>query len=125
MLFFAPLFGIDRDLRIDQMHHTSWTRKDGAPSEILALAQTSDGFLWVGTREGLYRFDGLRFELYKSPDGKALPDTNIQCLLAVPEGGLWVGANGATFLLKGGTINTFPDFAPSGHAADLARDGQG
>ena len=52
MLLFGPLFGIDRDLRIDQLHHTSWARKDGVPPEILALAETTDGFLWIGTRDG-------------------------------------------------------------------------
>ncbi len=124
-LLVAPLFGIDRDLRIDQLHHTSWTRKDGVPAGILALAQTTDGFLWIGTREGLYRFDGVHFELYQSPDGKALPDANIQCLLALPDGGLWVGANTTTFFLKDGRIGTYPQNTESGYASDLARDDDG
>jgi ligand-binding sensor domain-containing protein len=59
LLLGTPLSGIDRDLRIDQMHHTSWTHKDGVPTQIQALAQTTDGFLWIGDLTGLYRFDGL------------------------------------------------------------------
>ena len=125
MLLFSRLFGIDRDLRIDQLHHSSWTRKDGAPAEVLALAQTADGFLWIGTRDGLYRFDGVHFELYQSTDGKTLPDANVKCLLAMPDGGLWVGATNATFLLKDGRISTYPDSAESGHAAELALDEEG
>src|SRR5437764_11445352 len=87
----APLFGIDRDLRIDQLYHTSWTHKDGAPSQIRALAQTTDGFLWIGDATGLYRFDGIRFELYEPPAGQSLPGVAVNNLLAVPDGGLWIG----------------------------------
>src|ERR1700721_164528 len=54
LLSCAPLFGIDRDRRIDQLYHTSWIAKDGAPSAIHALAQTADGYLWLGTGTGLF-----------------------------------------------------------------------
>lgn len=50
------------DRRIDQLHHTAWIARNGAPTEISAIAQTADGFLWLGTAAGLYRFDGLQFE---------------------------------------------------------------
>ena len=46
---------------ISQWVHTKWTAKDGAPNEIRALAQTSDGYLWLGTVSSLVRFDGVRF----------------------------------------------------------------
>jgi hypothetical protein len=42
-------------------HHDIWTGKDGAPGEISAMAQTADGWLWIGSSHGLYRFDGVRF----------------------------------------------------------------
>jgi hypothetical protein len=44
-LFDAALFGIDRDRRIEQLYHTVWTLKEGAPGEVRALAQTADGYL--------------------------------------------------------------------------------
>src|ERR1700729_2314273 len=72
-LLSAPLRGIDRDRRLDELYHTSWTVKDGAPSEIFAIAQTEDGYLWLGTSTGLVRFDGLHFENYESPFGQAFP----------------------------------------------------
>ena len=128
LLLCVPLLGIDRDLRIDQLHHTSWTRKDGVPSQIRALAQTTDGFLWIGARDGLYRFDGIHFELYQPPDGATLPNAEVGCLLAVPDGGLWIGfGRGATSFLKDGRVSTYPEPAGShGPAAnDLARDDQG
>jgi signal transduction histidine kinase/ligand-binding sensor domain-containing protein len=127
MLLCAPVLGIDRDLRIEQLHHTSWTHKDGAPGEMMALAQTTDGFLWIGARDGLYRFDGIRFELYQPPNGVALPNIEIASLLAVPDGGLWIGFNGwDTAFLKDGRVSTYPE--PAGwhfSAHSLARDNQG
>jgi hypothetical protein len=60
-----------------QVGHDFWGFKDNAPQGTLALAQTSDGFLWLGTPLGLYRFDGTRFELYHSPFGDQLLSTNI------------------------------------------------
>jgi len=108
LLLCAPLFGIDRDRRIDQLHHTTWTPKDGAPGEVRALAQTTDGFLWLGTEKGLFRFDGLHFELYKPPSGQPFAQRGVVSLLAVPDGGLWVGfwAGGVSFL-KDGTVKTY------------------
>jgi hypothetical protein len=40
-----------------QVGHDTWTFKDGAPADVTCLAQTNDGFLWLGTPEGLVRFD--------------------------------------------------------------------
>src|SRR5580698_2157915 len=128
LLLCTSLFGIDRDLRIDQLHHTSWTHKDGVPSQILTLAQTTDGFLWIGTRDGLYRFDGIHFEVFHSPDGKPLPASEVAALLAMPDGGLWIGVGrGTTSFLKDGRISTYPESDGSrGPAGDsLVRDEQG
>jgi signal transduction histidine kinase/ligand-binding sensor domain-containing protein len=123
----SPLFGIDRDLRIDQLFHTSWTHKDGVPSQIMSLAQTADGFLWIGTRDGLYRFDGIHFELYQSQDGKIPRNINVNCMLALPEGGLWLGATiGGALFLKDGRTSTYPDLRPLGFPTyDFVRDHQG
>ena len=44
-----PLDAIDRDRRLDQLHHDAWTAKDGAPTYTRAWAQTPDGFLWFCT----------------------------------------------------------------------------
>jgi ligand-binding sensor domain-containing protein len=79
------------DRTIGQFVHTSWSAKDGAPRNVNALAQTTDGFLWLGTSEGLYRFDGVSFEHYEPQSGPPFPSSNITSLLAVPNGDLWIG----------------------------------
>jgi hypothetical protein len=43
-----------------QVDHDSWTFKEGAPADVACLAQTNDGFLWLGSANGLFRFDGTR-----------------------------------------------------------------
>ena len=65
-----------------QVGHDSWTFKEGAPAEVTCLAQTNDGFLWLGGPNGLFRFDGTRFEPFSSPSGDRLLSTNLFALFA-------------------------------------------
>ena len=66
--------------------HESWTFKHGAPEGVSALAQTADGFLWLGAPAGLFRFDGVRFEPFRSPFGDQLLSTYVFALFAPPTG---------------------------------------
>lgn len=71
---------------------TSWNEKDGLPpATIWALAQDADGYLWVGTREGLLRFDGVRFTTWESFSPDPLPRGPVRALLASTSGAMWVG----------------------------------
>ncbi len=90
-----------------QVGHDFWTFKDGAPADVVSLAQTTDGLLWLGTPAGLFSFDGSRFEPYNSPFGDRLLSTNLYSLFAAPSGGLWVGysSGGFSFLDKGRVTN--------------------
>ncbi|WP_165420375.1 sensor histidine kinase [Edaphobacter modestus] len=90
-----------------QVGHDSWTFKEGAPSDVTCLAQTNDGFLWLGGPNGLFRFDGTRFEPFTSPFGDRLLSTNLYSLFAPPSGGLWIGYTfgGFSFLDKGRVTN--------------------
>lgn len=67
----------------------AWTTDDGLPSNgVHALAQTKDGYLWVGTTGGLARFDGMRFVTYGEKEG--IPLIPIRKLVALPDGRLWI-----------------------------------
>jgi ligand-binding sensor domain-containing protein len=90
-----------------QVGHDSWTFQQGAPTEATCLAQTNDGFLWLGGPNGLFRFDGTRFEPFSSPFGDRLLSTNLYSLFAPPSGGLWIGYTfgGFSFLDKGRVTN--------------------
>jgi len=72
----------------------NWDSKDGLPSDsVTAIAQTADGFLWVGTDRGLVRFDGIRFETPPVPGLAALVEGGIRQLRASRDGGLLIAAN--------------------------------
>ena len=72
--------------------HTVWTGRDGAPGNIAAIAQSTDGYLWLGTAQGLYRFDGVQFSSYPISKLEAkLPSADIEALNSDPDGGLWIG----------------------------------
>jgi signal transduction histidine kinase/ligand-binding sensor domain-containing protein len=108
VLICGPAFAIQSDRTISQLAHTSWTAKDGAPNAVHALAQTTDGYLWMGGPTGLYRFDGVRFERYQPPSGQQLRSEYVSSLMATADGGLWIGfTSGGADFLKGGRINSY------------------
>jgi signal transduction histidine kinase/ligand-binding sensor domain-containing protein len=101
----------------------TWAFKDGAPESPAALAQTADGYLWVGASDGLFRFDGTRFELFRASAGEPLQSTFVSALSAADEG-LWVGYwFGGFSFVKNGHVRNF-DLA-TGTVTALARDKQG
>jgi signal transduction histidine kinase/ligand-binding sensor domain-containing protein len=70
----------------------SWTDGDGRPlGNVYAIAQATDGYLWIGSDSGLFRFDGARFTQWESLSMTALPRTAVTALSASSDGTLWVG----------------------------------
>ncbi|WP_448095756.1 triple tyrosine motif-containing protein [Luteibacter yeojuensis] len=91
-----------------QYVHQSWTIKDGAPPAICAMTQGPDGYLWLGTGAGLYRFDGVEFSRYQPPSGQHLVATNLTALHFTSDGGLWIGSyDGGATLLKDGNVRSW------------------
>jgi signal transduction histidine kinase/ligand-binding sensor domain-containing protein len=84
----ADALNPDRD--IHQLAHRSWGERDGYPGRAQALAQATDGFLWIGSDIGLFRFDGVHFERYVPSSGDPLPADRVHSLLALPDGSLWI-----------------------------------
>ncbi|TWI43769.1 two component regulator with propeller domain [Pseudoduganella flava] len=106
---------LDPSVPLAALHHDSWTAKNGAPGEVSALAQTRDGWLWVGTAEGLFRFDGIRFRRFEPQPGDAAPRPLVTALTALQDGGLLIGyLRGGVALLKDGRLRGFPTMGPDG-----------
>jgi PAS domain S-box-containing protein len=104
--------------------HDSWTFKDGAPADVTCLAQTNDGLLWLGGPNGLFRFDGTRFEPFSSQFGDRLLSTNLLSLFAPPSGGLWIGyALGGFSFLNKGRVTNYASETGSVHGFAQDRDG--
>src|SRR5215470_5696834 len=76
-------FALDPALEVSQYAHTSWKVREGfTKGQITSIAQTPDGYLWLGTEFGLQRFDGVRVTEWQAPAGQALPGLPIINLFA-------------------------------------------
>jgi PAS domain S-box-containing protein len=92
------------------------------------LAQTPDGYLWLGDHDGLSRFDGVVFERYQPQSGVPFPVGTVSSLLALPNGDLWIAFQpGAITLLRNGnaTNYTVREGVPGGGIWSLAQDREG
>jgi signal transduction histidine kinase/ligand-binding sensor domain-containing protein len=74
--------------RLAHYTHQRWTEEGEAPAPVLAMAQGRDGFLWLATGEGLFRFDGISFEPIEAEDGDEQHDLP-SALLATRNGDVW------------------------------------
>jgi len=86
----------------------SWVMENGLPQNtVQALAQTRDGFVWLGTEVGLLRFDGNSFAVFDKNSTPALPGSDVRCLLETKDGALWIGTTEGLARLKDGVITAF------------------
>jgi signal transduction histidine kinase/ligand-binding sensor domain-containing protein len=82
---------LDPHKSLSQYSRTSWDQADGLPQDtVRAITQTSNGYLWLGTDEGLARFDGYEFTTFDKAHGQ-LPANSIAALAAAADGSLWIG----------------------------------
>jgi signal transduction histidine kinase/ligand-binding sensor domain-containing protein len=100
---------LDPNVKISQYPRTAWLTQDGYLSGgVWGITQTTDGYLWIGTQSGLFRFDGSRFLPWTFPDGEHLPSTEIHALLGAHDGSLRIGTReGLAHLIDQKLIN-FP-----------------
>jgi ligand-binding sensor domain-containing protein len=104
----AAAGALNPDRHIHQLAHRSWGEKDGYPGRSEALAQTADGFLWLGSATGLFRFDGVHFERYEARSGDQLPDEMVHSLLVLSDGSLWVAYDGDKICdLRNGNVKCY------------------
>ena len=107
----------------------SWTRLDGLPgSQVWAVAQDRSGYIWIGTNEGLVRFDGVRFVSGRQLGLERLPNASVRALFVARDGTVWIGfGTGGIGKLKDGRLQTYTmdDGLPPGVVAGLVEDRHG
>lgn len=87
--------GLDPHKAITQYGHDVWLEGSGMPqTTVNAILQTRDGYLWLGTQEGLIRFDGVRFSTFNKRNTPALRNNFVVALCEDRDGALWVGTYG-------------------------------
>jgi signal transduction histidine kinase/ligand-binding sensor domain-containing protein len=88
--------------------HTAWGALQGAPTGVLRIVQSTDGWLWIASERGLYRYDGVQFERMQSVYGHRLESNRIFVLMAGADGALWVSyQNGAVSMFRKDGSRTF------------------
>ena len=87
----AQLYAVDANRTVAQYLHDSWGMERGFPGgSVRAMAQTPDGYLWIGTDKGLIRFDGLNFRSFPKTVPGGNPIGTVQAMQVDSEGNLWV-----------------------------------
>jgi ligand-binding sensor domain-containing protein/rRNA maturation protein Nop10 len=119
LLVLAPVAGIhaqqvrgiplDPRKAITQYVHAVWRTEQGLPqNSVRAILQTRDGYLWLGTQEGLVRFDGARFLVFDKKNTPGLRHSFVWSLLEDREGSLWIGTvGGGLSRLQNGRFTAF------------------
>src|SRR5262245_23289257 len=85
--WYGGALALDPTLHVSQYGHTAWLNREGfGRGYFTAIAQTPDGYLWLGTEFGLFRFDGVRKVAWQPPPEVTLPSQSIRSLLATRNG---------------------------------------
>ena len=88
------VYALDPSRQLTQYIQSNWSSDAGLPqNSVHAIAQTKDGYLWLGTEEGLARFDGVRFQIFRRETNNGLASDYIRALFAAGDGTLWIGTD--------------------------------
>ncbi|MCP4656485.1 MAG: hypothetical protein GY856_13820 [bacterium] len=112
----------------EQYLYDSWQREDGLPQiSVLAIAQDPRGYLWLGTQEGLVRFDGVRFTVFDRENTPQIRSGYVEALITDRDGSLWIATHGGLLRLADGqfTLYTTADGLAHDHLRALHQDRAG
>jgi ligand-binding sensor domain-containing protein/signal transduction histidine kinase/CheY-like chemotaxis protein len=105
----SSALALDPRRRVTQYGQDAWSSEDGLPQNtIFAQTQTRDGYLWLGTWEGLVRFDGVRFTVFDRRTTPELRGPSVQALAEDAAGVLWVGTEQGLVAYENGRFRRLP-----------------
>lgn len=119
---------LDSRRDLSQFSHEVWLTENGLPQNTVhSIAQTRDGYIWIGTEEGLARFDGVKFTVFDKQNTPQLRSNYIRALLTDRQGGLWIGtAEGLVQMLDGKfTLFTIDEGLPGNTIQAIHEDREG
>jgi len=111
LLYFAGfLSALDPQKNLTQYALNTWKTERGLPNNtVLAIVQDRSGYLWLGTLEGLVRFDGVNFTVFNSSNNAEFHDNVVNNLYIDRRGTLWIGTSrGKLFNLEQGRFISHP-----------------
>ncbi|MCP4153470.1 MAG: hypothetical protein GY757_37430 [bacterium] len=128
-LMVSPGYALDPAKDITQYIHKAWSIEDGLPhSSVSSIIQTRDGYLWLGTAEGLVRFDGANFEIFGTQQVEQIAGNFIAVLFEDSKGNLWIGTYGGGLRnYKNGEFKTYntKNGLASDNVTDICEDRNG
>ncbi|MCB1037512.1 MAG: diguanylate cyclase [Acidobacteria bacterium] len=103
-----PASGLPSDRALTQFASRTWTTVDGLPQNaVTAVHGSPEGYLWIGTQEGLTRFDGARFTVFHQRNTEAFLDHFISALEVTKDGTLWIGTRRGLLRYAGGSFERY------------------
>ena len=131
-LLFLPAFparAVDPSRPIFENLQTVYTSRDGLPGESMnEVFQDSRGYLWIGTFNGVVRYDGARFRVFPQEMGLDLQVRSANVITEADDGAVWIGTNGdgvVRFTGEKATLTTQREGLPSDVVRTMVADGSG
>jgi ligand-binding sensor domain-containing protein/signal transduction histidine kinase len=101
---------LDPNRSLKEFGHQAWVTENGLPQNtVQAIVQTRDGYLWVGTQEGLARFDGLSFTVFDKENTPVFKSNDIRFLYEDKQGRLWISTSYGLVCRHDGQFTVFTE----------------
>jgi len=127
-LYVWPAYALDPNKALNEFSHHVWQTDDGLPQNtIYSILQTRDGFIWLGTQEGLARYDGASFMIFSRSTVPGFPHNQILHLFESPDSTLWISTSGGVARYRYGQFSfyTTRDSLPDPNVNAVAVDTNG
>ena len=107
---FLPAYALDPSKRVTQYVNDLWPKLPPLAGWVNTIHQTRDGYLWIGTEEGLARFDGVRFTFFNRKNTKEFEGRRNAVLTLLEDSGgtLWIGTHGGMNTIRNNEVRQIP-----------------